>query len=108
MLGATLHKRVVRLEESRRAVRRQHGGNDAQFRNVVITLIAFHLGGLTENEAIMDGFARGTEYERQTAMVAGLKAGSGTAARDDLNERYQSAFQRLVALKGLDLQDDDL
>ena len=68
-------------------------------RRLLDVLVAYHLGGMSEDESIAFGMARGLGYDSPANLRAALAASDDQSRLEGYNARWQDALGRLFALK---------
>lgn len=95
-----LKDRLSRLEEKRATVVSAEppfmGGT-----NLIVLLIAGHLGGMTEKEAVGEAYGRALGYAGSSELRSVLNVGCSSPAGEERDRRHVEAMSRLLALKGV-------
>lgn len=100
----TLVKRLALLETAK-ATRRLGEDSIHDIQRLMIVLISCHLGEMQERDSIAEATSRALDYGRSQDLVVGLEAEGGSSTCLVFEERYQSAAERLLALRGTGLGD---
>lgn len=95
-----LKDRLIRLETSRSLMtsgeRPFMGGT-----NLMVLLIAGHLGGMTAHEAVGEAYGRALGYTGAFEMRSVLGVERRSPADEERDRRHAEAVARLLALKGV-------
>lgn len=100
MMRAGLERRLVALEEartSRTTVQRPFMGAT----NLMVLLIAGHLGGMADGDSVAEAYGWALGYAGGTALKSALGAESGSPAAEERNRWHGEAVDRLLALNGV-------
>lgn len=100
MMRAGLERRLVALEEAR-ASRIMTQRPFVGATNLMVLLIAGHLGGMAEGDSVAEAYGRALGYAGGAALKSALGAESGSPAGEERDRRHGEAVGRLLALKGV-------
>jgi hypothetical protein len=98
-MHATLERRLVALEAdraSKAAMQRPFMGAA----NLMVLLIAGHLGGMMEQEAVAEAYGRALGYESGSDLRSALRAEGAILDGEEHQRRHREAVDRLLAMKG--------
>lgn len=99
-----LKDRLSRLETSRSLMASgEHpfmGGT-----NLMLLLIAGHLGGMAEREAVGEAYGRALGYTGGSELRSVLSVERGSPAGEERDRRHADAVARLLAMRGVSIDE---